>query len=433
MSTADKLNAILNTKQAIKQAIISKGVEVADDTKFADYPAKINAIQAGGGGISSDNFFNLRTNNGTDLSNLFYSYSGSELDLSTLDTSKATTMDSMFDSCGGLMTLDISNFNTDNVNTMNRMFNNCSGLTELDLSNFNTSHVFAMNQMFMNCFGLQILNLSNFDLTSVSSPFAIFGYCYNLRELRLDNCNNDTISKLFKELPTGTIEGVTKKVYCKQANVEGLYSIENWIVIDSETGEQIILQENPIPAGSKLYEPYEFSSNVDMTEANVMVLSENTALDSMFSNCNSLNTIHNIDKWDTSNVTTMNNMFYCCFSLTSLDLSSFNTSSLTDSSYMFDCCTGLEMLNMSNFDMANVGNTANMFNACNMLWELRLDNCSYDTINKIITSEGFPTDTHPIEGLTRKIYVKEENAAGLTPPTNWKFYNCLTEEEIVIE
>ena len=46
MSTADKLNKLLETKAAIKKAIINKGVDVADDTVFADYPAKIDAIEA---------------------------------------------------------------------------------------------------------------------------------------------------------------------------------------------------------------------------------------------------------------------------------------------------------------------------------------------------------------------------------------------------
>ena len=60
-----------------------------------------------------------------------------------------------------------------------------------------------------------------------------------------------------------------------------------------------------------------------------------------------------------------------------------------------------------------------MFSGCTSLHTLRLDNCSNDTISKIIASGGFPTNA--IEGVTRTIYCKEENAAGLTAPTNWVF------------
>ena len=44
---ADKLNKLIETKAAIKAAIIAKGQSVSDSTKFADYPAKIQAIQTG--------------------------------------------------------------------------------------------------------------------------------------------------------------------------------------------------------------------------------------------------------------------------------------------------------------------------------------------------------------------------------------------------
>lgn len=44
---ADKLNKLIETKAAIKAAIIAKGQSVPDSTKFADYATKIRAIQTG--------------------------------------------------------------------------------------------------------------------------------------------------------------------------------------------------------------------------------------------------------------------------------------------------------------------------------------------------------------------------------------------------
>lgn len=49
MAISDKLDYLLDTKQAIKQAIIDKGQEVADTDTFRSYAEKISAIQAGGG------------------------------------------------------------------------------------------------------------------------------------------------------------------------------------------------------------------------------------------------------------------------------------------------------------------------------------------------------------------------------------------------
>ena len=86
---------------------------------------------------------------------------------------------------------------------------------------------------------------------------------------------------------------------------------------------------------------------------------------------------------------------------------------------MFGVCTKLETVDIRNFDLINCSTASNIFYSCRSLHTLRLDNCSNDTINKIITSSGFPTGT--IEGVTRTIYCKEANAAGLTAPDGWVF------------
>ena len=208
-----------------------------------------------------------------------------------------------------------------------------------------------------------------------------------------------------------------------------------------------------------------------------------TDMDEMFYKCSSLTTIAGIDKWDTSNVNDMTSMFSQCNKITKLNVNNFNTSNVTSMFRMFDECRNLTSLNVSNFDTRkvetmngmfyycceltklnlsnfytdkirgtgygsmfamfascgnltsldirnfNIAHLANydvqsMFYYCNKLQELRLDNCSKDTINRIITSSGFPTNS--ISGVTRKIYVKQANVSGLTAPTNWVFVNCST-------
>lgn len=53
---------------------------------------------------------------------------------------------------------------------------------------------------------------------------------------------------------------------------------------------------------------------------------------------------------DTSNVVNMGRMFYCCFELEKLDLSTFDTSNTTNFQSMFDGCNSLEYLDISSFD-----------------------------------------------------------------------------------
>lgn len=246
MATSDKLNKLLSTKAAIKQAIIDKGVEVGEDVAFADYSNKIAAIESGGGESltkeQSDiiNAWNQRTINGTSLEYLYCKYyrtsSGNivDLDLQYIDFSKVETISGML-SENSIKSIVIRNMDTSNINIMSFVFYNIQNLTELDLSDWYTPNVTSVKYMFGLCRSLETVNISNFDLTNCSSASYIFQNCSKLHTLRLDNCSNDTINKIITSsgFPTGTItdsEGntITRKIYCKQANAEGLTAPDGW-------------------------------------------------------------------------------------------------------------------------------------------------------------------------------------------------------------
>ena len=516
-TTADKLNAILNTKEAIKQAIRDKGVYIGDHDAFAEYPDAIRSIETGSSEGGSDEFFNLRTDNGTNMCALFCYYPGNELDLSVLDTSKAINMsmmfsycfsissldlssfdtrnvcnmsqmfsysnfnninlsnfdtgnvydmNNMFAGCNGLTSLDLSHFNTSNVNDMNGMFNNCSSLSSLDLSGFNTSNVTNMNYMFAYCFGLKSLDLSHFNTSNVTNIDYMFSWCTNLEELdirnfnvnnieyvncmfegcnvlhklRLDNCGYDTINKIINSggFPTGQVyvyesgEYINRKMYVQEANVAGLTAPNGWefVFVDSDDNEIVPEPEEPEIPEIPLYEVGMFSNaenKTELTEVNVMVNSSHTDLSNMFNGCYNLQTINNIEQWDTSNVMYMNHMFDQCHNLISLDLSSFNTSNVYNMGYMFFDCNNLKTLDISNFDMSKVEeNTDFMFSGCDNLRVLRLDNCDRNTIERIINNCNLPTGDK--DGISRLMYVQEANIINpdnqderLTAPDGWRF------------
>ena len=217
MSIINKINKLLDTKAAIKQAIIDKGVEVNDDTVFADYPSKIAAItsgESGGGGNDSyyENLFLATTSDNTDYSYLFNNCNKPSLDLSRFDTSKVTDMSYMFRNCDAtsldlshfdtskvtnmyymfygcfyLTSLNISNFNTSNVTTMSNMFSNCQSLTSLDVSSFDTSKVTDMGYMFYRCSSLTSIDVSNFDTSKVTDIGYMFQNCTSLTSLDVSN------------------------------------------------------------------------------------------------------------------------------------------------------------------------------------------------------------------------------------------------------
>ena len=142
---------------------------------------------------------------------LFYNYGGTELDITRLDTSNATSMYDMFYNCLSLTSLDVTNFNTSNVTTMTYMFYNCRSLTSLDLSNFDTSNVTQMQGMFQNCPSLTSLNLSNFDTSNVKNMGYMFNLCRNLPIIQgtLDLYSATSVGSMFYY--TSVLTGVTLK------------------------------------------------------------------------------------------------------------------------------------------------------------------------------------------------------------------------------
>ena len=196
MATADKLQKLLETKAAIRQAITNKGVEVPDDTVFADYPSKISAIESDGSGGNENDWLNVRSNGGMSYVYLFYGCSAESLDVSSLDTSNAMFMHNMFANCGSLKSLDLSSFNTSKVTNMSKMFWMCDDLISLDLSSFDTSKVTDMNSMFSNCSKLQSLDVSNFDTSSVTDMNSMFNSCNNLATLDLSSFDTSKVTNM---------------------------------------------------------------------------------------------------------------------------------------------------------------------------------------------------------------------------------------------
>lgn len=85
-------------------------------------------------------------------------------------------------------------------------------------------------------------------------------------------------------------------------------------------------------------------------------------MSNMFYQCTSLTTAIFSTNFDTSEVTTMLNMFTSCFALTNLDLTSFNTSNVTDMTSMFMLCNKLKTITVGcNWIIKTSTNTSSMF------------------------------------------------------------------------
>ena len=96
------------------------------------------------------------------------------------------TMISMFANCNKLTTLDVSNLNTSKVTNMDSMFYNCKALTTLDVSNWDTSNVIYMDRMFYRCSTLTTIK-GVIDMKSCSSHINMFFGCTNLTGVKIKN------------------------------------------------------------------------------------------------------------------------------------------------------------------------------------------------------------------------------------------------------
>ena len=222
------------------------------------------------------------------------------------NTSKVTSMNSMFRGCSSLTSIDLSSFNTSNVTSMGSMFSSCSSLTSVDLNNFNTSKVTDMSEMFDGCSSLTSLDLSSFNTSNVTSMGSMFSSCSSLTELDLSNFNTSKVTNM------------------------------SWMFIRC--------------------------SNLTSLDLSSFNTSNVTSMGGMFSSCSSLTSV-DLNNFNTSKVTDMSNMFYYCSSLTSLDLNGFNTSKVTDMNNMFRNC--LKLTTQINIMNAGINSYSYMF-----LWAL---------------------------------------------------------------
>lgn len=110
-----------------------------------------------------------------DASYLFYDRARINVMKELLESLKDnTSCNSMFVQ-NEFTTINLSNLDTSKVTSMRSMFEGCTKLKELDLSNFNTSKVTDMSKMFYGLFSLEKLNISNFDFTNVEYYYTMFG------------------------------------------------------------------------------------------------------------------------------------------------------------------------------------------------------------------------------------------------------------------
>ena len=150
-----------------------------------------------------------------------------------------------------------------------------------------------------------------------------------------------------------------------------------------------------------------------------------TSLRSWFAYFENLEEIDNIEKLDTSNVTTMRSTFYGCKALASVDVSGFDTSSVEDMNALFQECASLESLDVTGWDTSSVTDMEDLFYGCTVLTSLNLSSWNTSAVTNMagmfyyceslesLDLTGW--DTSAVEDMAFKFVVKtaREMGAGL--------------------
>lgn len=256
------------------------------------------------------------------------------LDVTGFDTGAAMDMSEMFRLCGGLSNLDLARFNTANVTTMRDMFANCTRLKELDLRSFDTSRVTTMHEMFSSCTSLRSIDLSSFDTRSLTSTYRMFSNCQSLQALDVTG------------FETGSVTDMGDMFY----NCLNLTSLD---VSNFDTSNV-----------TNMYEMFNNLRKVTELDLSSFDTGKATIMSNMFASCGKLAKI-NVSSFDTARVTSMSSMFAGCSSLERLDLSSFNTKGATSMGNMFKSCSLLKTIDAGpGWSTEHVTSSSDMFTGC---------------------------------------------------------------------
>lgn len=372
----------------------------------------------------------FNTSNVTNMGEMFSGCSSlKSLNINDFKTNNVNDIWWMFSGCSSLEELDLSHFVTDKVTSLEGLFNNCSSLKSLNLSSFNTSNVTTMHMMFSNCSSLKVLNIGGFNTAEVTSMLAMFTGCESLTTIYVGNGWNTekvadavgynadifygcdrliggngtahstesvghssdgymfTLARIDRPGSPGLLTDVADATNGNQSNSH-IYAI--WCE-DNKTLYFTATDEEYITGGS--FDGQSIAAKWEYTDITVSPVSvdpdwistisnsvERVVFDGSFKEikcksmyrwfygCEKLETFEGLENLNTSEVVTMQDMFYNCKSLRRLDLSSFNTSKVTNMWGMFHYCVQLGCIVVGDeWDISAVTSSNYMFSDCDNL------------------------------------------------------------------
>lgn len=395
---ADKLTAIAEAKEAIKVAIEAKGVEVAE-APLSQYPAKIESIQAGGGGKKlrpRQLSFNGYPDTDIDFSLIDYSLLTSlsyflaytnyeELELRDIDAPVATSINGMFNTMQSLRKLTLININVPEASSSAEILNNSRAVEQLLFQNCNFGAVtLTLNRVASSSTPgkIQTVLLDNVICGELALSSA-FAYCTALSSFKVVNSNlaSSSVSGAFEQcraLEEVDISGVdlsevrnaNRFFYgCKNLKTIrwGIFIGANCTSIkemfyNCSSLEEFAFPDN-LPALTNIFQLFYNCTSIKKIDLAKLDTSNITEASGAFSLCNALTEIIGIEDIDVSKMTLLPSFYYCS-SLTNLDLHKWQPVSATNIDSLFQDCYKLTSLNLNGWSFPAATTANSTFSMC---------------------------------------------------------------------
>lgn len=244
----------------------------------------------------------------------------------------------------------LEKIDTAQVTSFYGVFSNAKNLTHLNgIEEWQTGNVTNMEQLFYRMTNLTSLNLNKWDTSKVTNLYNTFAYDGNLEKLEVAHWDTTQV-----ETMSGTFYGTGKLQ---------VLDIGQWRT----------------PKLTKLYNTFAYAKSIKTLDVSQWDTHQVTTMGGTFYDMESLETL-DISQWETSEVTSMLNMFNSDRKLTSLDMSQWDTKKVTDMSGMFSGATNLvELKGIETFDTSQVTSMKEMFYKMTSLKSLNLN--EWDTSN----------------------------------------------------
>ena len=182
-TTADKLNKIITTKEAIRTAINNKGGTLTKDDTFASYATAIENIKTGGDNLLQELINNRVTRDNVPCLNYLFAFQTIDTDferiLASVDLSKITNWNSAF--YNSIINCPF-NIDTSNCTDFSYAFTHT---TFKDKVVVDISNATKIDYMFNDATADKITLIDN-NQTIYKTGSYIFGYSNNIREVEME-------------------------------------------------------------------------------------------------------------------------------------------------------------------------------------------------------------------------------------------------------